>query len=134
MSNHHARPKPATGRDKLLAALVATAVVVAFVVGATLARKRFDQSWPSVTAHVLETRVVVVGTGEGGYGPGAIFYRVEAHVAYEVNGKRFDRWLPASDINRDKAYLELWLSQKKNKLCIVHWNPNNPSDIEAVLT
>jgi hypothetical protein len=50
-----------------------------------------------------------------------------------VNGKQFERWLPAGEINRDKAYLNFWLSQKSNKLCIVHWNPNNPSDIEAVL-
>ena len=97
--------------------------------------KRFERPWPSVVGHVLETRVSAVASQDGGtLQAGLIMYRVEAHVTYEVNGEKFDRWLPASDIKSDKTYLEFWLSQKKNKLCIVHWNPGNPSDIEALLT
>jgi hypothetical protein len=95
----------------------------------------FNRPWPSVTGHVLETRVAVEGTRDGGqFGPGVILYRVEAHVTYQINGQQFDRWLPASETDHDKAYLELWLAQKKNKLCIVHWNPDNPLDIEVVLS
>lgn len=134
MSNHHARPKPSNYKDSSLAMLVLIAVVFTFIGLWVFEKERVEAPWPSVAGRVLETRVAVVGSREGGYRPGVILYRVEAHVTYTVNGQAFDRWLPASDVYGDKADLEFWLSEKKDKLCIVHWNPKNPLDIEAVLS
>lgn len=92
-----------------------------------------SQPWPSVTAQVLETRIIAVAAEEHPFGPGTILYRAQAHVSYQMDGKRIDRWLPASNTSRDRAYLQLWLSQRKSKTCMVHWNPRNPADMEAVL-
>lgn len=139
MSSHHARigknqrwnsrrQVEAIGVTSVLIAILAIPFYEHFV------NKHYARDWPSVTGHVLETRIVTLGSEDRAYRPGEILYRVEAHVVYKVNGEQFDRWLPASDINSEKTYLQFWLSQKKNKLCIVHWNPDNPSDIEALLT
>jgi hypothetical protein len=133
MSNHHAKPLPARHKDRLPKILVSTAVVVAFISLFSYEHQRFNRPWPSVAARVLEARVVVIGTEDHAYRAGSVLYRAEAHVSYEVNGTHFELWLPASNIDSDKAYLQIWLSQKKSKLCIVHWNPNNPADIEAIL-
>jgi hypothetical protein len=138
MSNHHARLKPPEKhKDRLFATFVVAAILgilaVTFYEG--FLSQRSGQIWPSVTGHVLQTRIVLVGArGGGAYRPGIIDYRAEAHVAYDLNGVHHDEWLPASNVVSDKAYLEFWLSQKESKLCIVHWNPRNPADIEAVLS
>src|ERR1700739_2853736 len=128
MANHHARPQPAQNPDRLLKILVPAAVVFVFAASLGIEHYRFDRPWPSVTARVLATRIVTLGAQDGYY-RGVILYRAEAHVIYQLNGKQMERWLPASGMHSDRVYLAFWLSQKKSKTCIVHWNPNNPSDV-----
>lgn len=91
------------------------------------------QSWPTATAQISGTRIVAVAAEEHPFQGGTVLYRVEAHVIYEINGKRIDRWAPASGTKRDKVYLESWLTHKKQDSCLVRWNPQNPDDVEAVL-
>jgi hypothetical protein len=90
-------------------------------------------SWPSVSGHVLETRIVVVHLLEHQYIPSEILYQVQGHITYERDGKQYNSWLPVSKQSTDKGFLEFWLSQKKSKVCTVRWPPKNPSSIEAVL-
>jgi hypothetical protein len=65
MSNHHAkqRRKEWSGGKQIMALLAAAIVIamIAFPLYRHYAVERFDRPWPSVTGHVLETRVVVVG-------------------------------------------------------------------------
>ena len=66
--------------------------------------------------------------------PGEIDYVVEARVRYNKDGNLQDAWIRASEVFTSHAEIEFWLSQKKSKLCIVRWNPRNPSLIRAVLS
>ena len=115
-----------------------TILFVAFVVVLVLFVIAFrhpvvPQSWPTATAHISGTRIVAVAAEEHPFQSGTVLYRVEAHVTYQMNGKRVDRWAPAAGMKRDKPYLESWLSHKKQDSCLVRWNPRNPDDVEAVL-
>jgi hypothetical protein len=139
MSNHSAKAKVRQKQtsETGLSMKIAIAVLVCLMITFPLYQHVLDHSsagWPSVAAHVLETRITVVGTQDHAYRAGEIDYQVEAHVVYELNGIHHDGWLPASGISADRIYLQYWLSQRKSKLCIVHWNPHNPSDIEVVLS
>lgn len=133
MSTFRAESTSEKRTDRLMTALL-VALIVPLVLAAIVFRHPVvTRAWPTVTAQILETRVVAVGAEEHPFSAGTIRYQIEAHVTYDLRGKHFDRWLPASGIKRDKAYLESWLSQKKSKVCNVRWNPKNPSDAEAVL-
>ena len=90
--------------------------------------------WPSVAAHVLDTRVVVVGTMEHANAPGEIDYRAEILASYDLNGEHHQEWLAASDeySERWRASFRAW--RKKGSICIVRWNPRNPQDRIAVLS
>lgn len=133
MSNSYTKPRLVNQEDRLLRFFVPAAVLLVFIAFVVVVRYRSDRPWPSISAQVLETRIVTLGAVDATYRGGVILYRAEVYVSYELNGKEIRRWLPASDTYSDKGYLAFWLSQKKSKVCIVHWNPNNPSDMEAVL-
>ena len=137
MSNHHARARARERRTrKFVLILVGALIVLAIIVHPLYERflhQRLDDSWPSVNGTLLETRIVVVGNEAHAYHPGEIDYRVEAHVAYDMNGVHHDAWLPASNTASDRTFLAFWLSLKKSKLAVIYWNPTNPSYIQAVL-
>jgi len=137
MSNHHVRPKRSPShKDPFLATLLVARILAILTIPfyERFLSRRFDPTWPSVSGRVEETRIVIVGTRDHAYRPGEIDYRAEVRVVYGLNGISHDEWLPASNIVSDRAYLEFWLSERRSKLCIVHWNPRIPSDIEAVLS
>jgi hypothetical protein len=137
MSNHAARARhrkaPEISRVEKIAVAIFVLVAVTFPFYQHV-WTRYPAEWPSVAAHVLETRIAIVGIRDHAYRPGEIDYQVEAHVLYELDGTRHDAWLPASDISADRIYLQYWLSQRTSKLCTVHWNPRNPSDIKVMLS
>jgi hypothetical protein len=129
---------PAHSDHKKRADRLMTILFVAFLVVLVLFVIAFrhpvaPQSWPTATAQISGTRIVAVAAEEHPFQSGTVLYRVEAHVTYQMNGKRVDRWAPASGMKRDKPYLESWLSHKKQDSCLVRWNPRNPDDVEAVL-
>lgn len=137
MSNHAARVRLKKSSEIGPSIKIAIVVLVCLMIIFPLYQhvlSHYSAEWPSVAAHVLETRIAIVGTQDHAYRPGEIDYQVEAHVIYELNGVHHDGWVPASNIVADRIYLQYWLSQRKSKLCIVHWNPRNPADIEAVLS
>jgi len=119
--------------DRLMTILFVALLVVLVLFVIAFRHPVVTQSWPTATAHISGTRIVAVAAEEHPFQGGTVLYRVEAHVIYEINGKRIDRWAPASGTKRDKAYLESWLSRKKQDSCLVRWNSQNPDDVEAVL-
>jgi len=119
--------------DKLMTILFVALVVVLVLFVIAFRHPVVTQSWPTATAHISGTRIVAVAAEEHPFQGGTVLYRVEAHVIYAINGKRIDRWAPASGMKRDKPYLESWLSHKKQDSCRVRWNPRNPDDVEAIL-
>jgi hypothetical protein len=119
--------------DKLMTILFVALIVVLVLFVIAFRHPLVTQSWPTAAAHISGTRIVAVAAEEHPFQGGTVLYRVEAHVTYEMSGKRVDRWAPASETKRDKAYLESWLSHKKQDACLVRWNPSNPDDLEAVL-
>jgi hypothetical protein len=119
--------------DRLLTILFVVFVVVLVLFVIAFRHPVVPQSWPMATARISGTRIVAVAAEEHPFQGGTVLYRVEAHVTYEMNGKRVDRWAPASGMKRDKPYLESWLSHKKQDSCLVRWNPQNPADVEAML-
>jgi hypothetical protein len=138
MSNHAVRPRPKKSivfgfeRSELAALIVGLVIgLVLLIVHPWYGDSHSD--WPWVSGQVLETRIVVVHLLEHKYIPSEILYQVQAHVVYERDGSEYNNWLPVSEQSTDKAFLEFWLSQKKNKTCTVRWPPKNPSNVEAVL-
>ena len=124
------REKPG---DRLVTFLLVVLIVPLIIGFMLLSHKDDKRPWPTATAHISGTRIVAVAAEEHPFQSGTVLYRVEAHVTYQMNGKRVDRWAPASGMKRDKPYLESWLSHKKQDSCLVRWNPQNPDDVEAVL-
>jgi hypothetical protein len=133
MPSMSAKSRTAVRGDRLVTFLFFVVIVPLIIGFILLSQKEDKRPWPTATAHVSGTRIVAVAAEEHPFQGGTVLYRVEAHVTYEVNGKRVDRWAPASGMKRDKAYLESWLSHKKKDSCLVRWNPSSRDDLEAVL-
>lgn len=133
MLTMRAKPWREKRGDRLVTMLFVVLIVPLILAFFLFSHKDDKRPWPTATAHLSGTRIVAVAAEEHAFASGSILYRVEAHVTYEINGKRIDRWAPASGMKRDKPYLESWLSHKKQDSCQVRWNPQNPNDVEAVL-
>ncbi|MFZ0746447.1 MAG: hypothetical protein WAM85_18715 [Terracidiphilus sp.] len=80
---------------------------------------------------VQETRIVVDHIGDSQFG-GQIYYRIEAHVNYEVEGQDQDRWLTASEITPERDLLTAKL-QPLPKTCRVYWVPKHPENAKCRL-
>jgi hypothetical protein len=133
MPSMGAKSKAAVRGERLVTFLF-VALIVPLVIGFIFfSHKEDKRPWPTATAHISGTRIVAVAAEEHPFQGGTVLYRAQAHVIYEMNGSPVDRWAPASGTKRDKAYLEFWLSHKKQDSCLVRWNPSNPDDLEAVL-
>ncbi len=90
--------------------------------------------WKPTEIQVLGTRIVTAyATDAGQSHPATFYYRAEAEVQYQVNGQKFDVWLPASRATADRAELQMWLSDKKARFATVHWNPERPGGGEVKL-
>jgi hypothetical protein len=93
--------------------------------------------WPSNTDHstaagqVLETRIVVDHLGESQYG-GVIYYRIEAHVRYELHSQQRDQWMTASEATTEREVLAVRLSSHP-KTCLVYWFPKHPENAQCQL-
>jgi uncharacterized protein YcbX len=90
--------------------------------------------WNPTEVQVVDTRIVTAyATDAEQSHPATFYYRAEAEVQYQVNGKRFDVWLPASRTTADRAELQMWLSDKKGRFATVLWNPERPGEGEVKL-
>jgi hypothetical protein len=111
--------------------LVLAGLVVVFVFASrTLPRFRTD-GHDSAPGKVLETRIAIASTGESTMGSYA-FYRIEAHVTFDVNGEKQDRWITASEVNTSRAELELQLLDRPGT-CMVSWSPRHPENAHCSL-
>lgn len=91
------------------------------------------QDWSQFTAQgvIIETRIVADRSLEG-QGGGGVLYRIEAHVNYEIRGKRQDRWLGASEVSADRSVLAARLANQP-KRCEVYWAPHHPENAKCLL-
>lgn len=90
--------------------------------------------WNPTEVQVIGTRIVIAyATDAGQSHPATFYYRAEAEVQYEANGKKYDMWLPASRTTADRAELQMWLSDKKGKFATVLWNPEKPGEGQVKL-
>ena len=130
MNHSHIRVSKPAQRSRpwsvLFVGLVAVVLIVLFGLGRVI-------EWPSNTNHstaagqVLETRIVVDHLGESQYG-GIIFYRIEAHVRYELHGQQREQWMTASEANPERQMLAAKLASRPVN-CMVYWfekHPENP--------
>jgi hypothetical protein len=127
MSHSHVDvPKPPARRRPWLE--VGFSIGFAFVV----ALVHLFISWDRPSMHdyftapgtILDSRIVVETTRDSPYG-GSIYYQVQAHVKYEIDGQPQDRWLAASDISRSRAFLAATLAAHPAS-CLVFWQPDHP--------
>jgi hypothetical protein len=90
--------------------------------------------WNPTEVQVLGTRIVTAyATDAAESHPAIFYYRAEAEVQYQINGEKFDVWLPASKATSDRLDLEMWLSDKKARFATVLWNPKKPGEGEVKL-
>ncbi len=111
--------------------LVIAGLLLVFVVASRMLPRFRTAVYESVQGKVLETRIVIVPTGESAMGSYA-YYRIEAHVAFDMNGEKLDRWIPASDVNTSRAELELQLVDRP-RTCLVSWSPRHPENAHCSL-
>lgn len=134
MSRSHVRvpPPPVKQNHWMEAAIFAVAIVLGgFYVYRHLWPDPVDQNHETAAGKVLETRLVVVGKQDTSYG-GSILYRIDAHVSYPLHGQPQDRWMPASDITGDRAYLALQMAKQSGK-CTVYWAPHHEDNPRCLL-
>lgn len=134
MSHSHIRvPKPVQ-RFRPWSAILMGAVAVVLVALFGLGRVI---EWPSKTDHstttgqVLETRIVVDHLRYNSYG-GLIYYRIDAHVSYQIQGQQQDRWMTASETTTEREVLAVKLSSHP-KTCLVYWFPKHPENAQCRL-
>jgi hypothetical protein len=91
-------------------------------------------NWKPSEVQVVGTRIVTAyATDAGESHPATFYYRAEAEVQYQIDGKKFDVWLPASRTTADRAELQMWLSDKKSRVATVRWSPERPGEGEVKL-
>ena len=134
MSHSHIRvPKPAK-RDSPWIPIIGTVLIVVLV--AWLAFGRLFQ-WPlnpndtTADGKILETRIVVDHLRDSQYG-GLIYYRIEAQVKYQIQGKEQEQWIAASEATTDQILLAARISSHP-KTCLVYWPPNHPDNAKCRL-
>jgi hypothetical protein len=106
-------------------------VLTALFLFITLASMNSDRRFSTANGKVMETRIVVDHTRESFYG-GYIFYRIEAHTNYLLNGQPQERWLTASEVTEGREQLELKLATHP-KTCLVYWPPDHPENAKCDL-
>jgi hypothetical protein len=111
--------------------LVIVGLLVVFVLASRMLPRFRSDGHDSAVGKVLETRIVMASTGESTMGSYA-FYRIEAHVTFDVNGEKQDRWIPASEVNSSREELELQLIDRPGT-CRVSWSPRHPENAHCSL-
>jgi hypothetical protein len=85
-----------------------------------------EYEYSTTMGTVLDTRIVVDSMRESRYG-GLIYYRIEADVSFEIQGRQQERWLTASETTTARELLMARLSNKP-KACRVYWRPDHPEN------
>jgi hypothetical protein len=128
---HVPRPEPQRNYRLEVAAgavvLVLMAIYAVNQMGSVPRRTAYSYTY----GKVIETRIAVTGTRETLYG-GRIYYQIESHVTFDLNGKHQDRWMPASDVITAREVLMAQLAQQPTK-CRVYWPPEHPQDLKCQL-
>jgi hypothetical protein len=105
--------------------------VIAVFLWSNLRADEFWERHSSVEGTVTETRVVMDHIRDSQYG-GHIYYRLEAHVRFRVEGKDQDRWLTVPQDSMDRATLTA-LATGHPKKCLVYWVPGHAENAKCKL-
>jgi hypothetical protein len=95
-------------------------LLLAFIGAGRIDDSRVDTTHLTTVGKILESKVTMDHSEDSPRG-GRIFYRVEARVVFEVDGKTYDRWLQASEISSAKELLEVRLAEHP-QTCQVYWS------------
>jgi hypothetical protein len=114
-------------RPRLEAAVIlGVAVLIALYAFYRSGDRPSDFEYVTIMGTVLDTRIVVDSMRENRYG-GLIYYKVEADVRFEIQGRQQERWLTASETTTARELLMARLSTKP-KFCRVYWRPGHPEN------
>jgi hypothetical protein len=91
----------------------------------------YDTSHLTAEGKISEIKIVVDHTVDSMYG-GRIFYRIEAHVTYEIEGQSQDRWVTASEITSFREMLKAKLARQPQS-CQIYWTPGHPENARCRL-
>jgi len=121
---HHTEPPPAPQYRFWIGFVVIAFVLIAAFWWSYWHRAEFWDTHSSVQGTISETRVVVDHIRDSRYG-GLIFYGLEAHVAYSIDGKAQDGWLVASKQTASREML-IAVQNRQPSTCLVTWLNGSP--------
>jgi hypothetical protein len=101
-------------------------LVIVFFMAVRLPQGSIDNRYLTAGGKVTETRIVIDHIQDSQYG-GQIYYRIDAHVSYQIDGQVEDRWLTASETTTARELLSAKLATQP-KTCQVYWFPNHPEN------
>jgi len=138
MSHTHIRfraPKPEMRLKAsfwlLVVAGIGACLLLALILIARTRDDAYDTSHLTAEGRISEIKIVVDHTVDSLYG-GMIFYRIEAHVTYEIEGQSQDRWVTASEITSFREMLAARLARRPQN-CQIYWTPGHPEDAKCRL-
>lgn len=133
MSRAHVRVPASPPRRRRWMEFVLGGMMVLFI--ALFATMRLERnagrSYFTTPGTVLETRIAVDHISDSRSG-GQIYYRIEVHVSYSVEGLEQDRWLTASEATTEREQLAARLAARP-KTCRVYWVPKHPENAKCRL-
>ena len=90
-----------------------------------------DQAYITADGAILETRIAVAYSRDSQYG-GHVYYRIEAHTRFDLDGNTQDRWLTASEVADSREFLSAKFDLQ-SKACQVYWVPGRPENAKCKL-
>ena len=134
MSHSHLRARlnpPAPRRNFWLEATFGLVFVAFAAIFIAVLRwhQPYDLDHLTTEGKTSDSRIVVDHIWDTRYG-GAIYYRTEALVSYEIDGQPQNRWLIASEITTERARLASKLADSP-KACQVYWLPDHPENARS---
>jgi hypothetical protein len=94
-------------------------LLLVFIGAGRISDSRVDISHLTTEGTILESKIVMDHSLDGSYG-GKIFYRIDARVSYEIDGKTYDRWVQASEVTTSREMLQASLAGRPGR-CQVYW-------------
>jgi hypothetical protein len=131
LPRHKPEPQPTYQQKAVLTVFILLVVLAVLYILNQLWNVSQRTAYSYTHGKVIESRIVIAGTLESTHG-GAIYYQIESHVNFDLNGQRQDRWLPASDKTTAREMLTAQLAQQP-KTCRVYWPPEHPQDLKCQL-
>jgi hypothetical protein len=135
MSQTHiriAQPEPPkTNAVRVIMILILSGLVLFCImaVAVRLVDLWHEPAYITTSGQIEQTRIGVAYTRATSFG-GRIYYRIEALVSYQIDGKPTKQWLVASPPTLSREMLLARTSQNPTK-CVVYWTEGNPANVQC---